>query len=182
MRCTEALSDKTEDSDSERPSKLSIQRTVHTMAGSMIARNDEHSEYACICVHLLDSPEDRAKTSLESIKDCTRDPDVLDTWFSSALWPFSTLGWPEETPELKTFYPGDVLCTAREIITLWVSPHGDDGPVLRGRHPLPRCVHPRDDPGRRGPQDVQEPGQRHRPAGSSSTATGPTRCGSRWPA
>ncbi len=50
-----------------------------------------------------------------------RDEDVLDTWFSSALWPFSTMGWPEETPELKTFYPGDVLCTAREIITLWVS-------------------------------------------------------------
>ena len=51
----------------------------------------------------------------------TRDGDVLDTWFSSALWPFSTMGWPEDTPELKTFYPGDVLCTAREIITLWVS-------------------------------------------------------------
>jgi valyl-tRNA synthetase len=50
-----------------------------------------------------------------------RDPDVLDTWFSSALWPFSTLGWPEETPEFRAFYPGDVLCTAREIITLWVS-------------------------------------------------------------
>ncbi len=50
-----------------------------------------------------------------------RDPDVLDTWFSSALWPFSTLGWPDETPEVETFYPGDVLCTAREIITLWVS-------------------------------------------------------------
>jgi valyl-tRNA synthetase len=50
-----------------------------------------------------------------------RDDDVLDTWFSSALWPFSTLGWPEESPVLKTFYPGDVLCTAREIITLWVS-------------------------------------------------------------
>jgi len=51
----------------------------------------------------------------------TRDEDVLDTWFSSALWPFSTLGWPDQTPELKSFYPGDVLCTAREIITLWVS-------------------------------------------------------------
>jgi valyl-tRNA synthetase len=50
-----------------------------------------------------------------------RDEDVLDTWFSSALWPFSTMGWPDETAELKTFYPGDVLCTAREIITLWVS-------------------------------------------------------------
>jgi len=51
----------------------------------------------------------------------TRDEDVLDTWFSSALWPFSTMGWPEDTPEVRTFYPGDVLCTAREIITLWVS-------------------------------------------------------------
>ena len=50
-----------------------------------------------------------------------RDSDVLDTWFSSALWPFSTLGWPQESPTLETFYPGDVLCTAREIITLWVS-------------------------------------------------------------
>jgi len=50
-----------------------------------------------------------------------QDNDVLDTWFSSALWPFSTMGWPEDTLELKTFYPGDVLCTAREIITLWVS-------------------------------------------------------------
>jgi len=50
-----------------------------------------------------------------------QDEDVLDTWFSSALWPFSTMGWPDNTPELKTFYPGDVLCTAREIITLWVS-------------------------------------------------------------
>jgi len=46
---------------------------------------------------------------------------VLDTWFSSALWPFSTLGWPEQTPELATYYPGAVLSTAREIITLWVS-------------------------------------------------------------
>jgi valyl-tRNA synthetase len=51
----------------------------------------------------------------------TRDDDVLDTWFSSALWPFSTLGWPDETDALKTFYPTQVLCTAREIITLWVS-------------------------------------------------------------
>ena len=50
-----------------------------------------------------------------------RDADVLDTWFSSALWPFSTMGWPEATGELAAFYPGNVLCTAREIITLWVS-------------------------------------------------------------
>jgi valyl-tRNA synthetase len=51
--------------------------------------------------------------------ELTRDEDVLDTWFSSALWPFATLGWPDETPELEAFYPGDVNSTAREIIFLW---------------------------------------------------------------
>jgi valyl-tRNA synthetase len=50
-----------------------------------------------------------------------RDPDVLDTWFSSALWPFATLGWPSQTPELRAFYPTDVLVTARDIIFLWVA-------------------------------------------------------------
>ena len=50
----------------------------------------------------------------------TQDNDVLDTWFSSALWPFSTLGWPDKTPELDYFYPGNVLVTAREIIFTWV--------------------------------------------------------------
>jgi valyl-tRNA synthetase len=68
---------------------------------------------------------DKAQKASNDFRDILisiqRDEDVLDTWFSSALWPFSTLGWPEETPLLKTFYPGDVLCTAREIITLWVT-------------------------------------------------------------
>ncbi len=50
-----------------------------------------------------------------------QDPDVLDTWFSSALWPFATLGWPDETEDLRAFYPTDMNCTAREIINLWVS-------------------------------------------------------------
>jgi valyl-tRNA synthetase len=50
-----------------------------------------------------------------------RDPDVLDTWFSSALWPFATLGWPEQTPELRAFYPTDVMVTARDILFLWVA-------------------------------------------------------------
>jgi len=53
--------------------------------------------------------------------ELTQDPDVLDTWFSSALWPFSTLGWPAVTDDLKTFYPTSVLVTARDIIFLWVS-------------------------------------------------------------
>ncbi len=53
--------------------------------------------------------------------ELTRDPDVLDTWFSSALWPFSTLGWPDETPELKRYYPTDVLVTGFDIIFFWVA-------------------------------------------------------------
>ncbi|MCF0135038.1 MAG: valine--tRNA ligase, partial [Lachnospiraceae bacterium] len=51
----------------------------------------------------------------------TQDEDTLDTWFSSALWPFSTLGWPDETPEMKYFYPTSVLVTGYDIITFWVS-------------------------------------------------------------
>jgi len=54
-------------------------------------------------------------------KTLTRDPDVLDTWFSSGLWPFSTLGWPDETPELKKYYPTDLLYTAADIIFFWVA-------------------------------------------------------------
>ena len=53
--------------------------------------------------------------------DLTRDPDVLDTWFSSALWPFSTLGWPDETVELKKYYPTSVLVTGFDIIFFWVA-------------------------------------------------------------
>jgi valyl-tRNA synthetase len=53
--------------------------------------------------------------------ELTQDEDVLDTWFSSALYPFATLGWPDQTPELDRYYPGDVLTTARDIIFLWVA-------------------------------------------------------------
>ena len=51
----------------------------------------------------------------------TQDPDTLDTWFSSALWPFSTMGWPDKTPELEKYYPTNVLVTGYDIITFWVS-------------------------------------------------------------
>jgi len=54
-------------------------------------------------------------------EDWTQDSDVLDTWFSSGLWPFATLGWPDDTPELRAFYPTDVLSTARDILFLWVA-------------------------------------------------------------
>ena len=67
-----------------------------------------------------------AETEPDACAECgsrelTRDEDVLDTWFSSALWPFATLGWPDDTPELRRYYPGDVNSTAREIIFLWES-------------------------------------------------------------
>ncbi|TVQ71170.1 MAG: valine--tRNA ligase [Chromatiaceae bacterium] len=65
--------------------------------------------------------EVRSKYGLDASVNLTRDPDVLDTWFSSALWPFSTLGWPEQTPELKTFYPTSVLVTGFDIIFFWVA-------------------------------------------------------------
>ncbi|MHC4561318.1 MAG: valine--tRNA ligase [Planctomycetota bacterium] len=67
----------------------------------------------------------------------TRDDDVLDTWFSSALWPFSTMGWPEKTPELEAYYPGDLLSTARDIITLWVSRMVMMGQYILGDIPFP---------------------------------------------
>ncbi len=66
----------------------------------------------------------------------TRDPDVLDTWFSSALWPFSTLGWPDETPDLRSFYPTDVLVTARDIIYFWVARMMMAGLEFLGREPF----------------------------------------------
>jgi valyl-tRNA synthetase len=65
-----------------------------------------------------------------------RDPDVLDTWFSSALWPFATLGWPEQTPELERYYPGDVNVTAREIIRLWENRMIFSGLFLMGDVPF----------------------------------------------
>jgi valyl-tRNA synthetase len=68
--------------------------------------------------------------------ELTQDPDVLDTWFSSALWPFSTLGWPNETDDLKTFYPTTVLVTARDIIFLWVSRMVMTGMKFMGREPF----------------------------------------------
>ena len=66
-----------------------------------------------------------SRTDLTSCPDCgspvRRDPDVLDTWFSSGLWPFSTLGWPDDTPYLRTFYPTSLLVTSFDIIFFWVA-------------------------------------------------------------
>jgi valyl-tRNA synthetase len=69
-------------------------------------------------------------------KELRREEDVLDTWFSSALWPFATLGWPEETEDLKAFYPGDLQTTAREIIRLWENRMIFSGLELLGEVPF----------------------------------------------
>ena len=71
-----------------------------------------------------------------------RDPDVLDTWFSSALWPFSTLGWPRRTPELAKYYPGDVLVTGFDIIFFWVARMMMMGLYCMGEVPFRTvCIH-----------------------------------------
>ena len=67
----------------------------------------------------------------------TQDPDVLDTWFSSALWPFSTLGWPEETPELARYYPNSVLVTGFDILFFWVARM-----MMMGEHFLEKAPFP----------------------------------------
>jgi valyl-tRNA synthetase len=72
-----------------------------------------------------------------------RDPDVLDTWFSSALWPFATLGWPDDTARLRAFYPGHALFTARDIINLWVARMIMTGIAFAGEEPFQDVViHP----------------------------------------
>jgi valyl-tRNA synthetase len=72
--------------------------------------------------------------------ELTRETDVLDTWFSSALWPFATLGWPEETDDLAYFYPGDLQTTAREIIRLWENRMIFSGLELLGELPFTDVV------------------------------------------
>ena len=73
---------------------------------------------ACDETYVAETPPERCGACGGELR---QEQDVLDTWFSSALWPFAVLGWPEETPELKAFYPTTFLTTAREIIFLWVA-------------------------------------------------------------
>jgi len=75
----------------------------------------------CDCGHVSVSREDINKCEKCGSLDIVRDEDVLDTWFSSALWPFSTLGWPEKTADLEYFYPTDVLSCGIDIIFFWVA-------------------------------------------------------------
>ncbi len=77
--------------------------------------------YCDACGHTLAARTDPAACPQCRSSRLTQDPDVLDTWFSSWLWPFSTMGWPEETPTLRRFYPTDTLVTAADIIFFWVA-------------------------------------------------------------
>ena len=96
--------------------------------GEIFVDEDEETAVAAALAHYVLNgtiTEDRAREMAENPAEregfITRDEDVLDTWFSSALWPFSTLGWPDETPELKTYYPTNVLVTGFDIIFFWVA-------------------------------------------------------------
>ncbi len=84
---------------------------------SQLSASIEAEQFVHACVR---EEADPLAQQLESA-GYVRQPDVLDTWFSSALWPHSTLGWPEKTPELDYFYPTSTLITSRDIITLWVA-------------------------------------------------------------
>ncbi|MGI6317411.1 MAG: valine--tRNA ligase [Dethiobacteria bacterium] len=75
----------------------------------------------CSCGEMIVSREDPERCPACGGKDLQQDPDVLDTWFSSALWPFSTLGWPDKTPDLEHFFPTSVLVTGYDIISFWVA-------------------------------------------------------------
>ena len=94
-----------------------------------------------------------------------QDPDVLDTWFSSGLWPFSTLGWPNQTKDLATFYPNAVMETGYDILFFWVARMIMMGLKFTGEIPFRYVYSARPGARRAGPQDEQEPGQRPRPTG-----------------
>ena len=96
--------------------------------GTIFVDEDEEAAIAAALAHYVTNgtitdAEARAFAEDQERLDAflTRDEDVLDTWFSSALWPFSTLGWPDQTPELKTYYPTSVLVTGFDIIFFWVA-------------------------------------------------------------
>ncbi len=77
--------------------------------------------YCRACKEIIVSMETPAVCSRCGSGELVQDEDVLDTWFSSALWPFATMGWPEQTPDLQTFYPTDLMATAFDIIFFWVA-------------------------------------------------------------
>jgi valyl-tRNA synthetase len=99
--------------------KVFVAETEDEVVADALAHYTEIGEITVQDGHdIAADPERRARFAREYL---TRDEDVLDTWFSSALWPFSTLGWPDDTPEAKRFYPTSVLVTGFDIIFFWVA-------------------------------------------------------------
>jgi valyl-tRNA synthetase len=90
--------------------------------------------------HVTVATEDPTACGECGREELTQDADVLDTWFSSQLWPYSTLGWPEDTPELGFFYPNEVLVTGYEILYLWVARMIMSGLFLVGDVPFRHAV------------------------------------------
>lgn len=88
-----------------------------------------------ICEDGPDIPEEVKKNPDQWIQD----PDVLDTWFSSALWPFASLGWPDVTPELEKFYPNSTLVTGHDILFFWIARMLAMGDYAMGEVPFPEC-------------------------------------------
>ena len=104
------------------------------------------------CGHITVDRADPTCCAKCGSKNITREEDVLDTWFSSALWPFSTLGWPDKTPELDYFYPTSVLVTGYDIIFFWVARMIFSGCEQMGKYPFEKVlIHGlvRDDKGRK---------------------------------
>jgi len=94
----------------------------------------------CANGHVNVAETSPAKCEVCGNTSLTQAPDTLDTWFSSALWPFSILGWPEETSELKAWYPTQLMITAREIIFLWVARMVMMGLHFLGKEPFPEVL------------------------------------------
>jgi len=94
----------------------------------------------CACGETVASVDDLRQCPKCGGRELRQEEDVLDTWFSSALWPFATLGWPEETEDLEKFYPTQVLVTGRDIINLWVARMIMSGLEFRGEVPFSDVV------------------------------------------
>ncbi len=92
--------------------------------------------YCLNCGEMIVARQDPTECTRCGSRDLEQDPDVLDTWFSSGLWPFSTLGWPEETPDYGYFYPTSVLETGYDILFFWVARMIMDGIEFTGQPPF----------------------------------------------
>jgi valyl-tRNA synthetase len=92
--------------------------------------------YCGACGHLVVAREAPARCGKCASEKLQQDPDVLDTWFSSQLWPFATLGWPEQTPDFKTYYPTNLLITGYDILFFWVARMIMMGLHLTGKVPF----------------------------------------------